>query len=127
MLNRLIEQLSHELGWKEPVLKENDGSFVLQFEPHIRILLKEENPTILRFFSHLGSLPADREGDSMLKMMAANLLGKHTGRNILGLDKEGKEIVLLNFLLGSINYKQFRNSLEDFINYTEVLSDEIKG
>lgn len=125
MLSRFIDQLSNELGWKEPVTKENDDSYILLFEPNVRVAIKEENSDVLKFFSQLKTLPADREGEYMLKMMSANLFGKHTGRNVFGLSQDEKGIVLLHFLLGSVSYKQWRDCLEDFVNYTEVLGDEI--
>ncbi len=56
--------------------------------------------------------------------MTANLFGRETGGGILGLDREGKKVTLLTFLSEGLSYRDFRDNLEDFLNYADAWKAE---
>jgi len=124
MLKQFIEQLTLDLGLEQALDANEDGSYSLHFEPDIDVTLREHSDSIILFNTKLGLLPSHNVEEYLLKTMTANLFGRETGGAILGLDNEGKRVVLLDFLLEEQNYNVFHERLEDFVNYAEAWRQE---
>ncbi len=120
MLPQFITQLKTDLGLEQALDANEDGSFSLRFEPEIDVLVKEDQDAVISFFTKLADLPQLQVEEYLLRTMIANLFGRETGGSILGLDNEGKRVVLLDFLEREHNYTNFRDRLEDFVNYAEA-------
>jgi len=52
-------------------------------------------------------------------LMKANLLGQGTGEQAIGLDHEEKSLTLSCIIPYDINYKEFKEKIEDFVNYLD--------
>lgn len=116
MLKKLIDQLSQDIG---PLDKNDDGTFSLQVEPDLHISLRENQESGITIYSGLAPLP-EKRGDFLLLAMQANLFGRETGGNALGIDREGKHLTLTGFLPEGIAYREFHDYVEDFVNYAEA-------
>lgn len=57
-------------------------------------------------------------------MMSANLFGQGTRDSVLGLTIDGKSLTLTRAIDYNINYGDFKNMLEDFINVVDLWHDE---
>jgi len=124
MLKQFIEQLSIDMGFEQALEANEDGSYSLRLEPDINVILKEgENQSVL-LYAKVAELPTHNTEEFLVKLMTANLLGRETGGAALGLDNEGKRVVLLDFLVEENNYRRFYERLEDFVNYVEAWSHE---
>ncbi len=64
----------------------------------------------------LGPFPKAKEDEFLLTMMTGNLFGKETFGATLGLDPEGKKIVLSREVDRRVNYPEFKETLEDFFH-----------
>jgi hypothetical protein len=124
MLKQLVEQISPFLGFERPPPLEEDGSFTFLLEPNLRISLRENEESGITFLTKIAPLPQKGSEEYLQRMMEANLLGKETGRAMLGLDQAGKEITFTLFLPSTLSYKEFHDSMEDFTNYAEVWREE---
>ncbi|MEZ5315311.1 MAG: type III secretion system chaperone [Chlamydiales bacterium] len=118
MLKQLIDQLSLDL--EEPLNANHDGSYSLYFEPDLELSVRENIDLTISFFTVLSLLPEAKTEAFLLKMMVGNLFGRETGGSILGLTKDGKKITFLRFLPKDLDYKDFHDYLEDFLNYAEA-------
>ena len=124
MLKRFVEQLSKEMGFSEELAIPIDGEYKLLFEPDIQISLRENAESGITLFTVVAPLPEEKNEEYMLMLMTANLLGRETGGCALGLDKAGKNVTLITFLLEGLNYKQFHEALEGFSNYADSWREE---
>lgn len=124
MLKQLIEQLLPSLGRSTLNLPDENGSYLLKFDPNLEISLRENVNSGITLLTKIAPLPQKGTEEFLQRLMEANLLGKETGRGVLGLDKEGKEITFTLFLPPTLSYKEFHDHLEDFTNYAEAWADE---
>lgn len=124
MLKQFIEQLSTDMGFEQALDANEDGSYSLRLEPDIDLTLRESPDSIIMLYTKLAELPTRNTEDFLFKAMRANLFGRETGGGALGLDTEGKNIVLLDFLYDEQNYRMFHERLEDFVNYAEAWRHE---
>lgn len=126
MLSQYMERLSVDLGNEQSLAPNEDGSYSLHLEPDLHIFLRENLESGITMITTVSLLPDQNKETFLLKTMSANLLGRETGGSALGLDKEGKKVILLNILSGQAAYKDFHDTLEDFVNYAESWREEIK-
>lgn len=124
MLKEFCLQLSKDFGYEEALLPLEDGSYLLNFGQNLQISLRENSESGITLFAKIGQLPVVSVDEFLLSLMKANLLGKETGGGILGLDKEGKEIIFTQNVEKEATYKEFHETLEDFVNYAEDWQSE---
>ncbi len=127
MLARFMEQLSSDFGFADPLAPNEDGSYSIAFEPKIQVLLAENREEMIKLDSVLTSLPKEQKDDYLLHAMSGNLFGEQTAANIVGLDGEGKNVTLSRFVYPEATYPQFKDALEEFLNYAEVWRLEAKA
>ena len=92
-----------------------------------RFKLRENELRGITLLSSLASLPENGREEYLIRAMTANLFGAETGGAVLGLDREGKVIFLSTFLGENLSYRDFRERLEDFVNYAESWRNETLG
>jgi hypothetical protein len=124
MLKEFLLQLSKDLN-VEPFAPNDDGSYLLSFEPNVQISLRENANSGITLHTKIGVAPLKDQEDFYLKLMKANLLGKETGEAHLGLDKESKEVTMTAFLAEGLKNKELKDRLEDFVNYAESWQKEV--
>lgn len=122
-LKEYLDQLGRDMKWEQPLEANDDGSYSLRLEPDIAIHLKEEGSAIA-MQATLAPLPAGNTEDYLLRAMSANLFGNETGGAFLGLDGEGKKVMLLDILFQQPGYPAFHDRLEDFVNYADAWRSE---
>ncbi len=125
-LQQFIDQLSTDMGYEQPLESNDDGSYSLRLEPDLDINVKENADDSITMSSSLAQLPSHNSEEFLLKAMIANLLGRETGRAALGIDPEGKQVVLVDFIIDVQGYRAFRERLEEFANYAEAWRQETK-
>ncbi len=120
MLKRFIEQLTAELDMPMPEDPVTGAAYELVFDPNLPVKLFTNESGTLRLFTVLGPLPNEKADEFNEFMLTANLFGKETGGNFLGLDAEEKNITLTRFIEKEADYPEFRKGLEEFLNYSET-------
>lgn len=127
MLKRFIEQLFSALGRTDPLAPNEDGSYSISFEPNLQVQLKENNEQVIKMHSILCALPKEKEDEYLLSVLTGNLFGEQTAGNFLGIDPEGKSVTLSRFVLPHETFPQFKDALEEFVNYAEAWKIETKA
>jgi hypothetical protein len=123
-LKQFIEQLTIDLQSEQALDANEDGSYSLHLEPDIHVTLKEAGNAYIMLHTRVADFPPNDVEQYLLGTMIGNLFGRETGGALLGLDKEGKQVVMLDFLPQEMNYRTFHECLEDFVNYTESWRQE---
>ncbi len=73
-------------------------------------------PPGLELSATLGEVPEEHREAVFQKLLRGNFLGQATKRACLGLDQEGKRIVLTAAIPTIRGYREFRDAIEDFVN-----------
>lgn len=123
MLERYLEQLVKELNL-EPLAPLDD-----QKRRHLKlgklsIALKDLDPGFY-YFSQIAPLPQHKREELFIYLMKANFLGQGTGGATLGLMEDESFLTLSLALPYDMNYKAFRETLEDFANFVEYWQKEL--
>ena len=127
MLKSHLSDLKKHLGIEFIEGKnESTGYYILYIPQNQEIWIKEKE-NIIYFKSIITTLdiPANRE-DFFIYLMKANFLGQGTGGSIISIDPDEKFFYLSLCITYDINYKIFRDKLEDFTNYLDYWRSELK-
>lgn len=123
MLEKLITQLGTELSMEEAISSTEDHHYTLSFEPDIVVEAMElEKSHLLK--GVIGASPQKNVDAFFLKTMEANLFGMGTRGAVIGLDDEGKMLTLTMELDYNSSFKDFHESLEDFVSVLDFWRNE---
>lgn len=126
MLDRFIQNLIKELELEDDLSTEVPGVYILPFEDNLNITMSEKSSG-LTLSCNLGSAKKQNEEDFYTRVMLGNLFGQGTKGSVLGLNDDASQLVLNQFIDYNIEYKDFRDILEDFINTAEYWRLELKN
>ena len=123
-LERLLLNICDEFKLK-PYTQDQNNLFYLTITPQDQIVLSELDPVI---YLSCPIMPIPETGNKealFIYLMKANLLGQGTGGGAIGIDVKEKFLTLSLSLPYEVNYKVFRESIEDFMNYLDFWREEI--
>lgn len=126
MLESLLSDLEKFLGLR--AIKgsgQSDGFWILTVLGDHKIWVKDINPGVL-FKSTIGAMVSSPNENFFMYLMKANFLGQGTGGSVISLSPDEKFLTLTNLIPYEVNYRIFRDKLEDFVNYLEYWKGEIK-
>lgn len=124
MLEQLLNTLAAELEMVEVPQKKEEGFYHFDLNPQLRVLLKELDPGIA-FLGKIGPCPTEKREELFILLMKANFLGQGTGGAAIALDENENFLTLSLVLPYDMNYKTFKEALEDFTNYLDYWRDEL--
>ncbi|MBJ7449249.1 MAG: type III secretion system chaperone [Parachlamydiales bacterium] len=124
MMHPFIIQLFKDLSISEEPEASSAGSFLLSFTENLSLSIK---PLDVGFYitSRLGQLPIKDAEEHLKTFLAANLFGDATGRAVIGLEEDEKWLTFSLAIPYQMTYNQFRDELENFINYLELWQDKL--
>ena len=124
MLDEFIPKLNKELELK---------GFGAPGQESYGLLLDDTNITIsgassgIQFIANLGDLPSEEPELFFVKMLRGNLFGQATAEAFLGLDNTSNKIILTYYYPYKLDYRNFKEKLEDFINSIDFWKQEMKS
>jgi hypothetical protein len=124
VLEQLLKTLTEELEMDEAPKKAEDGLYHLALNPQLTVAMKELDPGIA-FWGKLGPCPTVKREELFILLMKANFLGQGTGRSVIALDESENFLTLSLVLPYDMNYKIFKDALEDFTNYLDYWRGEL--
>ncbi len=124
MLERHLRQLTEDLEQEFPLKQDERKMFQLQLGPKMQVSVKELDSGYF-FFSQIGPLPAKKREELFILLMKANFLGQGTGGSTIGLDEEEKFLTLSLAIPYEMNYKMFKETVEDFANFVGFWREEL--
>ncbi len=124
MLEQHLTELARALEMEHPPLKDKAGFFALTLNPERTVSVKELDPGCL-FFAPIGPCPEKNREQFFMYAMRGNFLGQGTGGGVLAIDENGKFLTLTLTVLSEINFKDFKETLEDFVNFADYWRQEL--
>ncbi len=124
MLEKLLQKLSGELEIIEAPIKNELGVFLVKLTDQLQIQVKELDPGI-SFYTTLEPLPIINREEAVIYLMEANFLAQGTGGSVISLDDHEKFLTLSLVLPYDMNYKTFKDELEEFANYADYWKEEL--
>lgn len=122
MLITLLNQFTKEL--KLPKLEENvEKIYRIDFPFGTLHFLDKEKEILL--WSPIHTLPSNNQEDLFIHLMKANFLGQATGGAVIGISVDEKYLTLSDVMPYELSYQEFRNRIEDFVNYLIYWQKEI--
>lgn len=122
-LSTFTKQLSIDLGFSEVPTENEKGAYPFDFGDALVIFIESLHPGFY-FTARLGSPPSQCEELYSL-LMFANLFGQGTGNAVIGLDEEGKTLILSLALPYQMPYTQFKEHVEEFVNHVDLWQKKI--
>ncbi len=123
-IEQFIEQVCAELELDLPK-SEQKNVFSFQLRSDISVEIRYLHPGF-SLFAMISPCPHVRKEDLFMELMRANHLGQLTGANRIGLSPDEKFLTLSSAMPYEVNYRTFRDSLEDFVNFLVYWREEIK-
>lgn len=120
-----VQQLARDLEMEAAPLKETQESYSFSFGEETSLTL-HALPQGYFFTGVVGPPPPKEQEDFFSLLMNANLFGIGTGENFLGLSDDGLNVVLTHFSPSALNYGQFKEKVEEFVNYLELWQKKTK-
>ncbi|MBS0620218.1 MAG: type III secretion system chaperone [Verrucomicrobia bacterium] len=124
MIESLLKTLAEELEMEEVPKKLEDGSYKVPIHEEMAVSVRELDPGVA-FFSPIGPCPKERREELFILLMKANFLGQGTGGGTIALDGNENFLTLSSVLPYDMNYKTFKDALEDFTNYLDYWKEEL--
>ncbi|NGX30800.1 MAG: hypothetical protein K940chlam8_00151 [Chlamydiae bacterium] len=101
-------------------------SIRLLLDKHLNVELKEQEIGLL-VSAPLCQIEAEEIEEVYALLLEANLFGQGTGTfGVLGLTKDGKMLLLNLDIDFDLTYVQFKERMEDFLNYIEYWQKKIE-
>ncbi len=125
MLEQLVRKLAEEfeLGGQS-LASEVPGAYALPLDEGLTIMMSEIPPGFLLKCS-IAPCPKTGEEIFLTQAMLANLFGQGTRGATLGLTMDGNTLTLTLPVDYTVDYKEFRDTVEDFINAVDFWRDEV--
>lgn len=125
MLEAIIKQLTQEMELEGSLATQVSGVFAFPLEENLAVTITDRPPGF-SLTCALTPLPKLNEEACLTRIMLGNLFGQGTKGAVLGLNSEGNVLTLSQTIDYNINYKDFRDVLEDFVNSVDFWREEVQ-
>lgn len=119
----LLEELALALELPPPSA-ENKSAYMMVISPAHSLEFRDL-PEGFSIGCKIGPCPPKNREDFYLLLMRANFLGQGTGRSVIGMDAEEKNLTLSSYIPYELDFKKFKEIVEDFINFIDYWKDEL--
>jgi hypothetical protein len=126
MLDNYMKQLIKELELEENLGGETPGIFTLPVEEDVSVTFAEMPPGF-RLSCNIEPYKKQHEEEFLTRLMLGNLFGQATKGAVLGLNDDGSQLTLTQLVDYNVDYKEFKDILEDFINSIDYWRMESKN
>lgn len=124
MLEQYLTKLSEELQLDPLLPKDETNLFHLGVSPTLTLTFKELEKGLF-FSGRIAECPAEKREDLFILLSRANFLGQGTRGGSISLDNDEKFLTLSLHIPYDINYKTFKETVEDFVNYIDYWREEL--
>lgn len=124
MLKHHLQQLAEDLKLDSIPPKEDQG-YMLPLNSKTTLLIRELSPGVF-VSAPICPCPKEKKESLLSLLMKANFLGQGTLGAVIGLDKDEKFLTLSLDLPYDMNYRSFREMVEDFANILDYWKEEIR-
>ncbi len=124
MLQEFIEKMCADLEISPVPQISNEKTLTFALNPEIEVNLREfENGVAMH--AKIAPCPEKRREELFMWLMRANFLGQGTAGARIGIEPQEKFLTLSLGLPYEVDYRLFREHLEEFVNYLVYWRDQI--
>jgi hypothetical protein len=123
MLENYIAQLVKELELEGPLPNQVPGIYTFPLEENLNVLISNHPPGFA-LSCNIAPLPGRPTEEFLTRLMLGNLFGQGTKGAVLGINEDGSLLTLTQTIDYNVEYKEFRDILEDFTNSVDLWSEE---
>lgn len=125
MLQQFIPKLIKDLQLGDLTLtSDTPGVYILPLDETIAIHMTDLPDNGFMLKCNVAPYPKEKEEIFVTQAMLANLFGQGTRDAVLGLNPEGTQVTLTYIFDFHAEYKDFKDTLEDFINTIDFWKEE---
>ena len=125
MVNSYIEQLVIDIDIDEEFKTDNEHEYKLQLDKNIFVTITDLRPGFI-FKSPIAEISTSNCEDLVTKLMTANLFYQGTEFASIGLDSKGRQLSLSKVISLNMEYDEFKDCLENFVNVVDFWQRETK-
>lgn len=123
MLDNFMKEFGKELELEGSLATETPGVYAFKLEEEVTITLTSL-PQGFSLSCALAACPKTNREAFFTQTMLANLFGQGTRGGVLGLSEDGNMLTLSKVVDYTADYKDFRDTVEDFINIVDYWRHE---
>jgi len=125
-IKSLLKSWSRESDIKDLSLDDR-GIWIFSTEAKFYVSIESDlRDEGLFIYSVIGNVPSDREAETALFAIKANLFGKETGRSSLGYDEQTQTLVLYKYVpFEFLTDNNFSEQIDEFLAYRTLWSQKI--
>jgi hypothetical protein len=124
LLEELLKTLAAELEFEEIPKREDSNIYHVTLHSQLSVRVQELDPGI-SFWARIAPCPIVKREELFILLMKANFLGQGTGGSTIAFDENENFLTLSSVLPYDMNYKMFKDALEDFVNYLDYWREEL--
>lgn len=125
-IEQYLKRLANDLKYENLYSLVAPKYFKLQL-PDLEPIEIFETDQSIQFISPVGKLIEGLDEEKLYSyLMNANFLGQGTGKSVLGLHPDDKTIVLSQCLFFDIDYTDFKDRIEEMVNYIDYLKEHLQ-
>ena len=122
-LQALLAQLQKDYELKAPFNQEEPGIWSIPIDEGVFVRASEPGGRLYLETTFLDA-PIGKEEELYLNLLFANLFGQGTRGAVLSLSDDSRKLTLSRAIEYDVNYKEFQDILEDFINSIDFWREE---
>jgi len=115
MLDSYMQKLVNEMEIEDSLASDVPGVYQFPVDEETTILITEI-PRGFEFTCNVSPCPEKKQEEFFTSALFANLFSQGTEGCVLGLDAEGEMVTLSRTVDYEVDYQEFRDMLEDFVN-----------
>ncbi len=119
-----LQELAANLELEDIAIEKTKRPVRMIFSPHHAIDFREL-PKGISMSSTIGPCPQKNKEDFYLFLMRANFLGQGTGKTVIGMDLEEKNLTLSSYIPYDLDFKKFKESVENLLNFAAYWAEEL--
>lgn len=123
-LEKYMRELESEMGVQESFATSTPGVYAIPLEEGVDIKISSL-PEGFFLSCEVIEVPSERLEAFYTEAMLGNLLGQGTKGAVLGLNVQGNLLTLTRVVDYNIDYKDFKELVEDFLNTVDFWRDEV--
>ena len=116
MLDQFMEKVSKEMELDEPLKAQVPNVYSIPLDEGLAVTITSKSTDQYEFTCVLGPCPRGEREAFFTRLLQANLFGHDTFGSVLGMDVEANQLTLTKNIDYHIDYKEFRDIVEDFFN-----------
>lgn len=124
MLDQYMEKLSRDMELEGPLKAQIPNVYTIPLEEGFKVTIAETSADHLTLSSTIGTCPTMGKEAFFTQLLLANLLGQGTRGAVLGMDIEANEVTVTQNIDYHVEYKDFRDIVEDFVNIADFWRQE---